>query len=43
MRINAFFSIALTAAPTLGALFPANIDLVVKNYDKLVPAMPPVQ
>jgi hypothetical protein len=23
--------------------FPANIDLVVKNYDKLNAAMPPVQ
>jgi hypothetical protein len=23
--------------------FPANIDLVVKNYDKINAAMPPVQ
>jgi len=23
--------------------FPANIDLVVKNYDKLIAALPPIQ
>ena len=30
-------------SPAEPVQFPANIDLVVKNYDKLNAAMPPVQ